>query len=76
MGFSDPEVDAALLAEQQEFDPGKRLQLLRKAQSVIMEQSPVVFLLQYQNAFGASNRVDFEPRADDSIFAWDVKPRR
>ena len=76
VGFSDPEVDAALLAEQQEFDPGKRLQLLRKAQSVIMEQSPVVFLLQYQNAFGASNRVDFEPRADDSIFAWDVKPRR
>ena len=39
--FSDPEVDAALLAEQKEFDTQKRVDLLRKAQSLIMQRAPV-----------------------------------
>jgi peptide/nickel transport system substrate-binding protein len=73
--FSDPEVDAALLAEQKEFDPKKRIDLLRKAQAIIMQRSPAVFLLQYEDTYGAHNRVDFDPRSDEYIFAWDVKPK-
>jgi peptide/nickel transport system substrate-binding protein len=73
--FSDPEVDAALRAEQREFDEAKRVELLRKAQSMIMQKAPVVFLLQYEDTYGAHKRVDFEPRSDEYIFGWEVKQK-
>lgn len=73
-GFSDPEVDAALLAEQKEFDPKKRVELLRTAQRLIMQRSPAVFLYQYEDTYGVHKRTQFVPRPDEYIFAWDAKP--
>lgn len=74
--FSDPEIDAILLTEQREFDAKKRVDLLRKAQSMIMQRAPVVFLNQYEDTYGASKRIEFEPRSDEYIFAWDIKPKQ
>ncbi len=76
INFSDPEVDRLLVAQARELDPAKRTALLRDAQTKILEQVPVVFLYQYQDIYGASSRVEFAPRMNEMIFAWDAKPRR
>ncbi len=73
--FSDPEVERALDVQATEFDPAKRVELLRKAQSLIMQKAPAVFLLQYEDTYGVGSRVSFDPRSDEYIFAWDVKPK-
>ncbi|HYY87771.1 MAG TPA: ABC transporter substrate-binding protein [Chloroflexota bacterium] len=71
-GYSNPEVDRSLQAANSEFDPPKRFQLLREAQSRIMQDAPADFLLQYQDIYGASKKVSYTPRNDEYIFAWEV----
>ena len=75
VNFSDPRVDEILLAEQKEFDPAKRIALLRQAMSRIMEQAGMVFLFQYEDTYGVSNRLDYRPRGDEYVFTWDMKLR-
>jgi peptide/nickel transport system substrate-binding protein len=75
INFSDPEVDRLLAAQARELDAAKRAELLREAQAKIVEQVPVVFLYQYQDIYGASSRVEFKPRMNEMILAWDVKPK-
>jgi peptide/nickel transport system substrate-binding protein len=75
IAFSDPELDAALLAEQREMDPAKRLTALRQAMSQINEKAPAGFVLTYQDTFGVSNKVNLKARGDEYIFAWDVTMR-
>jgi len=73
VNFSDPEVDADLVAAAREFDPAKRVDLLHKTMSRIMELAPMVFLLQYEDTYGVSNRLDFKARGDEYVYAWDMK---
>ena len=75
VGISDPDIDAALLAEQRELDPARRTALLQRAMSVINEKAPVAFLLYYQDTFGVSNRFNLKARGDEYCFAWDVSAR-
>ena len=74
--FSHPEVDRLLAAQAGEFDPAKRVDLLKQAQVKIMEEMPVVFLFQYEDTYGVGNRVDFRPRMDEHVFAWDAQLKR
>ena len=73
--FSNPTVDAALKAEQASFDPGRRVKLLQKAMSVLMEEAPVAWLYQYQGLQGVSNKFDFKSNPAEDVYAWDLKPR-
>src|SRR4051794_30836397 len=75
VGISDPDIDAALLAEQRELDPTRRTALLQRAMSLINEKTPVAFLLYYQDTFGVSNRFNLKARGDEYLFAWDVSAR-
>jgi peptide/nickel transport system substrate-binding protein len=72
-GFSDPEVDQTLQAANSEFDPPKRMQLLRDAQSKIMRDAPADFLLQYQDIYAASRKLTYTPPNNEYIFAWEVQ---
>src|SRR5262249_10876448 len=73
--YSNPEVDRLLVAQAAEFDPQKRTALLHDAQAKILDEAPAVFLFQYEDTYGAGPRVEFTPRMDEYIFAWDVQPR-
>jgi len=73
--FSNPEVDAALTAEQASFDPAQRLKLLQKAMSVLLEEVPAAWLYQYQGLQGVSNRFDFKANPGEDVYGWDLKPR-
>jgi peptide/nickel transport system substrate-binding protein len=65
----DSELDALLLKGDAEFDPAKREDALRAAQSKIMELAPAAFLYDVQDSYGVSNRIDFKPKAM-SQYAW------
>jgi peptide/nickel transport system substrate-binding protein len=73
INFSDSQVDSYLLAQQSEFDAPKRVELLHKAMSRIMDLAPMVFLFQYEDTYGVSNRMDFKARGDEYVYAWDMK---
>ena len=73
ISFSDAQVDADLQAAAREFDPPKRVALLQKAMSRIMEQAGMVFLFQYEDTYGVSNRLEYRARGDEYVFAWDMK---
>ena len=73
--FSNPAVDAALVAEQASFDPAQRVKLLQKAMSVLMDEAPVAWLYQYQGLQGVSNKFDFKANPGEDVYGWDLKPR-
>jgi peptide/nickel transport system substrate-binding protein len=73
--FSNPQVDAALDAEQAAFDPNERVALLRRAMSVLLDEAPAAWLFQYQGIQGVSNRFDYTANPGEDVYAWDLKPR-
>jgi peptide/nickel transport system substrate-binding protein len=73
--FSNPNVDAALRAEQASFDPAQRVKLLQKAMSLLLDEAPTVWLYQYQGLQGVSNKFDFKANPGEDVYAWDLKPR-
>lgn len=75
--FSNKEVDDALKAERQEFNEKKRIELLRKAMSVITEEAPAHFLWRHKMATGVANNltVNINPQMDIYGTEITVKPR-
>ena len=73
VGFSDPEVDALLDRERTIFDPAERARALQHAMSEIMKRAPLAFLFAYEDTYGVSNRVDWTPRTDEMVYAWEMR---
>lgn len=76
--FSNETVDTALRAEREEFNPDRRIALLRKAMSVITEEAPAHFLWRHKMATGVANSIEFKPEPTMDIMAVNikVKPRK
>ncbi|MFI5267481.1 MAG: peptide ABC transporter substrate-binding protein, partial [Chloroflexota bacterium] len=75
LGYSNPDVDKALAAQQAASDPNERLNLLRQVMSLLMDEAPVAWLFQYQGVEGVSNRFDYTPNPGESVYAWDFQPK-
>lgn len=71
IGFSHPDIDAALDAEQQEFDPEKRNQHLTRAMELITDLAPACFQWRHQYLWGVANNVDYQPAPDSHIYGTD-----
>ena len=70
--YSNPELDATLDAEFQEFDPPKRKKLLLKAFNIIQDEVPAFFLWRINQYYGISKKIDFTPTSTDRIFGFDI----
>jgi peptide/nickel transport system substrate-binding protein len=70
--YSNPELDATLAAERQEFDPEKRKKLLLKAFNIIQDEVPAFFLWRINQFYGISNKIDFTPTSTDRMFGYDI----
>jgi peptide/nickel transport system substrate-binding protein len=55
-GFSDPEVDRLALALREEFDQGKRIDIIRQVQARLNEQQPYTFFMSGKSVFIWQNR--------------------
>lgn len=66
--YSTPETDAAIAAARGESDPDKRQELYDTLNTSLFETAPVLFLYSTDLIYGASNRIDWQPRADGAIY--------
>ncbi len=67
-GFSNGEVDRLLDAAETEADQGKRAEMYRRAQAIVTEQAPWIFLWLPQDIYGVARRVqNWRPQADSRI---------
>ena len=73
--FADPDTDAMLEAADRELDPGRRLQLLQRAQQRVLGLLPVLPLTVRSEFLGSSARVEVAPRFDRWLwlfaFRWE-----
>lgn len=61
-GWSDPQVDELLDAQAAEFDPAKRAAILRDLQGKLNAELPIVPLLSFLDAYGISNRFEWNDK--------------
>ncbi|MCS6854506.1 MAG: ABC transporter substrate-binding protein [Elioraea sp.] len=67
-GFSNAEVDALLDAAETELDQAKRAAMYRRAQAIVADQAPWIFLWLPQDIYGVSKRIaGWRPQADSRI---------
>lgn len=67
-GFSNAEVDRLLDAAETEADQARRAEMYRRAQSIVSEQVPWIFLWLPQDIYGVARRVqNWRPQADSRI---------
>jgi peptide/nickel transport system substrate-binding protein len=67
-GFSDAEVDRLLDAAEVEPDQDRRRDMYRRAQQIVSEQAPWIFLWLPQDLYGVSRRIEgWRPQADSRI---------
>ena len=67
-GFSNAEVDRLLDAAETETDQEKRAAMYRRAQAIVTEEAPWIFLWLPQDIYGVARRVqNWRPQADSRI---------
>ena len=76
VAFSDPEIDKALDATITIVNPEKRKEALNKLQRQIQAAAPWIFLWEQHDLYGVSDRLIWEPRADEQIYLFEAKVKR
>jgi peptide/nickel transport system substrate-binding protein len=71
--FTDPKVDAMIDNARTTIDQKERLAIYHDAEKYMVENAGWVFLWSQQAAFGMSNRLDWAPRVDEGIQAYEFK---
>ena len=71
--WDNAEYNQVVEAARREMDTAKRAELYGKAQQILKEEAPMIFLYQLKDLYGASSRVDWNPRPDESIRFYEVK---
>ena len=72
IGFSHPDLDAALDKEQQTFDPVERNKQLTTVQEMITDLAPACFMWRHQLLWGMANNIEYDPPADARIYGMDI----
>jgi peptide/nickel transport system substrate-binding protein len=67
-GFSSAEVDALLASAETEPDQAARARMYQRAQAIVTDQAPWIFLWLPQDIYGVSRRIaGWQPQADSRI---------
>lgn len=72
--WNDANFGAALEAGNATTDPEARKAAYADAARIMCEEAPVVFMYAQPATYGVSNKVDYTPRGDDWVRAFDMKP--
>jgi len=71
--YSNEEVDGLIESQEVEMDPEKRLEMLKEAMRILVEDEVFgVPLLEYDTLYAAVKWLDFEPRIDGFIYLNDL----
>jgi len=72
-GFSDPEFDKMVDAEQAEGNDAKRLEILQQMSKLIMEEAPLIPMFQLNDNYGVARNIVWTPRPDEKILLEEMK---
>jgi peptide/nickel transport system substrate-binding protein len=67
-----PTADSFMLQAQRTLDQDVRKDLYAKTLRVLRADAPWVFLHQQEDIYGVSKRVDWKPRPDERLIAYDM----
>ena len=70
--FRDEELDEAIEESQGIEDPDEREQRLQEVNEMAREKAPWIFLHLQESIYGVREDIQWEPREDESIWAWDM----
>ena len=71
--YSNPEVDALLDQASVESDQAKRAELVSQVDDITRDDAGYIPLFFKDNIFGVREGLEYTPRSDDHILAWDFK---
>jgi ABC-type transport system substrate-binding protein len=73
--YSNEAVDAKINEAAQAEDPEAHEQALLEADKLIYEDPPFIFLYAYEDLYGVSKELPWEPRRDEQIYLYEVGSR-
>ncbi len=68
--FEDPELEALIAQARSTVDADERRALYSEVQQLTRELAPMVYLYQLTELYAVSERLDWQPRADERIYLW------
>lgn len=76
VAFTDPEIDKELSAAIEIVNREKRKEAFNKLQRQIQAAAPWIFLWQQHDLYGVSDRLVWEPRADEQLYLFEAKIKK
>ena len=70
--YNSAEIDALIAQEISEFDVEKRKAILAEIQHKLRDDTPWIFLFDLEDLYGMTARVEWAPRSDEMVWAFDV----
>jgi peptide/nickel transport system substrate-binding protein len=70
--YSNPEIDKLTDAARGELDVVKRKALYRQIATILHEEAPWVVMFEYEDLYGTSKRLHWQPRGDENIRAYEM----
>jgi peptide/nickel transport system substrate-binding protein len=70
--YANPEIDKLADQARSELDVAKRKELYRRIALVLHDDAPWIVLFQYEDLYGTSKRVQWKPRGDEFIRAYEM----
>ena len=71
--YSNPAFDKLIDEEQKTPDNRKRIELLQRAGTILMEDAPFVPLYNLSSLYGAAKNLQWKTRPDEKVMGWDMK---
>jgi peptide/nickel transport system substrate-binding protein len=72
LSYGNPEFDKLVEQARIELDPGKRLDLYKKAQELLYDDAAALFMWTLTDIYGVDNWVSWEPRKDEMMWAHEM----
>ncbi len=73
--YSNPELDALLDEGRSSLDQDHRKEIYSKAQRIVRDEAPVIFMWGFHSVWGVSNKIDWKPRPDEIDMYFTASPK-
>lgn len=74
--YSNPLVDRLTSEASATLNDKKRIALLDKVQGALRGDPPFIFLYAYKDLYGVSNRLNWSPRSDETIYMYEASLKK
>ncbi len=73
--YQSDAVDALIRKEEVSHDPEERKRLFAEIHQIVRDDAPWIFLYDQKDLYGMSARLDWQPRPDEMVWAFEIKSK-